>query len=325
MHKFDVTELSRGDDLIQWDELVDISSQGTIFHKTGWLDACARSLGKKVKIFGCFHDGQLIGGCPLFLEKKYSVVPYAVSTCPMTPYGGFVLSKSPGTGVHKQESFSRQIIESLIREIKKEHFFSVSILNSPEFLDIRPFTWNGWRSHVYYAYYINLKNNLESHIDTRVKKIIRKAEDQQFILEPSSDISRYYDLFSSTYTRKKIKPPASKQLITELYSFIMNQKCGELVVARTPDDKIISAEFVVWDTRRAYRWSPASDALFLDSGAPSLVLFTTLKRMQDRGIPTMNLMAANTPQLSMFISRFNPALVPYYQVQSWIYDDILKH
>lgn len=322
MYKFDVSELCRGD-LSQWDALVDNSSHGTIFHKTGWLDACAQSLGKKVKIFGCFQNGLLVGGCSLFHERKFGIVPIAVSTCPMTPYGGFVLSTSPSSGVHKQESFSRQIIESLIMEIKKEHFFSISILNSPEFLDIRPFIWNGWRSRVFYAYYINLKNNLESHIDTRVKKMIRKAQDQRFILEPFSDISRYYTLFCDTYTRKKMKPPASKQLITELYSFIMNQKCGEMLVARTPEDKIVSAEFVIWDTRRAYRWSPASDAMFLDSGAPSLVLFNILKRMQDRGIPNINLMAANTPQLSMFISRLNPILVPYYNVQSCILDDIL--
>ena len=323
MPKFDVTELSRGDDRVQWDELVAHSSQGTIFHTSGWLDACARSLGKKVKIFGCFQDAQLVGGCSLFLEKKYGIIPLAESTCDMTPYGGFVLSASPGTGVHKQESFSRQIIESILQEIKKEPFLSVTILNSPEFPDIRPFTWDGWRSQVHYAYYCDLGVNLESHIDTRIKKTIRKAEAQQFIIEPSSDISGHYNLLTKTYTRKNLKPPASERLMSELYTFIRNQNCGEMLVARTPEDEIACAEIVIWDTRRAYRWSPSSDERFLDSGAPSLLLCNVLQRLQAQGISKINLMAANTPQLSMFISRFNPILVPYYHVQRWIFDEIL--
>ena len=153
MRKFDVAELTPGD-LAQWDALVDHSVHGTIFHKSGWLDACARSLGKKVKIFGCFQNGQLVGGCSLFLEKKWGLFTSAIPRVYTAPYGGFVLSSPPSTSVHKKESFSRDIIESLLQAIEKEHFIYISIQNSPEFLDIRPFTWNGWKSSVSYAYYI---------------------------------------------------------------------------------------------------------------------------------------------------------------------------
>jgi len=325
MHKFTVSELSRGDDRVQWDELVAHSSQGTLFHTSGWLDACARSLGVKVKIFGCFQDAQLVGGCSLFLKKKYGIVPVAESTCDMTPYGGFVLSASPGTGVHKQESFSRQIIESIISEIKKEQFFSVDILNSPEFLDIRPFTSNGWRSRVFYTYYINLDSNLESHCDHLARKNIRKAEKNRIIIEPFSDVSRYYTMLCETYARKRLKPPASERLISELYTFIRNQNCGEMLVARTPEDEITCARIIIWDTRQVYGWTAASDSRYLHSGATSLLRFETLKRLKVRGVMKMNLMMGNKPELAEFAAHLNPTLVPYYEVQRWIFDDLLKH
>ena len=325
MHKFTISELSRGDDRVQWDELVAHSSQGTIFHTSGWLDACARSLGKKVKIFGCFQDAQLVGGCSLFLEKKYGIIPVAESTCDMTPYGGFVLSASPGTGVHKQESFSRQIIESILQEIKKEPFLSVTILNSPEFPDIRPFTSKGWRSRVFYTYYINLDSNLESHSDHLSRKNIRKAEKNRIIIEPFSDVSRYYTMLCETYTRKNLKPPASERLMSELYTFIRNQNCGEMLVARTPEDEIACARIIIWDNHQAYGWTAASDSRHLHSGATYLLRFETLKRLKERGIMKMNLMMANVPDLSESVVHLNPTLVPYYEVQSWIFDDILKH
>jgi hypothetical protein len=324
MYKLEAGELKRGD-LPEWDALIDRSSHGTIFHKTGWLEACARSLGKTTKILGCFQDGQLIGGCSLFVGQKWGVFPVANSTCAMTSYGGFVLSPSPGEGVHKQESFSGQVITSLIKEIKKEHFFYISIKNSPQFLDIRQFTSNGWKSGIFYTYYINFQDNhLESHADSLVKKNIRKAEKNRIIIEPFSDISRYYALLCETYARKNKQPPCSLRLMSELYSFIKNLNCGEMVVAKTPDDEIACAEIVIWDTRQAYTWSAASDSEYLNSGAPSLLRFDDLKRMQAKGIPKINMMTGNIPELSQFTAHFNPTLVPYFQVKNRSFNVILS-
>jgi lipid II:glycine glycyltransferase (peptidoglycan interpeptide bridge formation enzyme) len=237
----------------------------------------------------------------------------------MTPYGGFVLSSSPTTSVRKQETFFKQIIESLLKEIKKKYFFSISIANSPGFHDIRPFTSDGWESEVCYSYYINLENDLESHIDPSVRKNIRKAEKNRIIIEHFSDISRYYTLLCEMYTRKNLSPPPSKRLFIELYSFIRNQNCGEMVVAKTPDDEITCAEINIWDNRQAYSWTAASDARFLSSGATSLLRFNMIKRMQERGILKMDMMMGIIPQLSKFATRLNPALVPYYEIHKRIF------
>ena len=322
MYKLDVAELSRND-FPQWDALVDNSAHGTIFHKTGFLDTCARSLGKKVTTFGCFQDGLLIGGCSLLIEQKLGLVSITDSNFAMAPYNGFVLSSPPGSGVHKQESFYRQVVESLISGIKKERFYSIKIRNSPDFLDIRPFTQNGWKSSVLYTYYIHLDDQLESHADHLVKKNIRKAEKSGIIIEPFSDISRYYTLLCETYARKNLPSPFSKSLLTELYSFIRDQNRGEMMAAKTPDDEIACAEIVVWDNRQAHAWSAVSDDRFNNSGSPSLLRFDDLKRMQGRGIPKMNMMTGNIPELSQFTAHLNPTLVPYYEVRSAISNYLL--
>lgn len=323
MIRVDSREITTGD-LSQWDELVEHSPQGTIFHKPAWLNACAEFTGKKLKIFGCFRDDTLVGGCSLLIGKKWGVFSYAESNSGFTPYGGFVLASSPTAGVHKQEMFSRQVIESLTGCIEKEHYLSIVLWNPPEFLDIRPFIAHGWRSHLQYTYDFDLGVNIESHIDTRLKKTMRRAEKEQYIFESSTDISKFYSLLCETYARKNLKPAASKRFISDVCLFLRDQNCGEMVVAKTPGGEITCAEIVVWDTKKAYRWAAASDARFLESGAPSLLLFTVLKRMQERSVKKINLMGANTPKLSRFIARFNPTLVPYYQIKSGIFDRILS-
>ncbi|MCK9592384.1 MAG: GNAT family N-acetyltransferase [Methanoregula sp.] len=321
MNKYKVAELTPRD-FAQWDALVDQSVHGTVFHKTGWLDASARALGRKVKIFGCFQDDQILGGCSLFLEQKWGLFTSAYSWCNTAPYGGFILSPSPSTSVHKKESFSRDIIESLLRAIEGEHFLYVSIQNSPEFLDIRSFTWNGWESSVFYAYYIDLTNYLEANIDASLKRYIRKAEKSRIFIEPYSDISRYYDLYCETYTRKNKEPPVPQSLFTELYSFIKDNNCGEMIAAKTPEGEIACAEIIVWDTHQAFCWTAVSDSRFLNTGASTLIMNDYLKRLKDRGIPKINIMMANVPQLSSFASYFNPTLVPCYEIRRRVKNNI---
>ncbi len=321
MKKYEVTELAPGE-LAQWDDLVDNSPYGTIFHKSGWLNTCALSLGKKVKIFGCFHDGQLVGGVSLFLENKWGLFTRAYSWCETAPYGGFIILPPPSSSVHKKESFSRDIIGSLLQAVEREHYFYVSIQNSPEFIDIRPFTWNGWDSRVSYAYYIDLKNYDEENLDSSVKRYIRKAQKNKITIEPYSDISGYYDLYCDTYTRKNLKPPAPKSLFTGLYSFIQNNDCGEMIAAKTPEGEVAVAEIVVWDNHQAFSWTGVSDSRFLNSGASSLIMNDYLKRLRDRGIPKINIMMANIPQLSSFASYFNPVLVPSYEIRRRVVDSV---
>lgn len=321
MSKFEVVELTPAD-MPQWDALVDHSVHGTIFHKSGWLDACAGALGKTVKILGCFQNNQLVGGCSLYLEKKWVFFTSARSWCETSPYGGFILSPSPGAGVHKQESFSRSVIESLIEAIERERFLYVSIQNSPEFLDIRPFLWSGWKSEVSYAYYIDLNRYSMENLDSSAKRYIRKAEKSGIFIEPSSDISTFYDLYCNAYTRKDQEPPAPRRLFTDLYSFIKESRSGEMIAAKTPEGETAVAEIIVWDTRQAFSWTAGSDSRFLNSGASTLIMNDYFTRLKAQNIQKINIMMANIPRLSSFATSFNPTLVPCFEIRRKLADTL---
>jgi len=147
MSSYDRRGFSRGD-FPFLNEFVGHTLQGTIYYTSGWLDLCAQSLLKKVKMFWCFRVGLLSGVCSLLPGQKFSFANLANSSCVMTPCGGFVFSSYPGRGAYKQEPFSLKIIESLTDCMKREHFFSIIVRDSAEFLDRGYFTWCGWRSHV---------------------------------------------------------------------------------------------------------------------------------------------------------------------------------
>ena len=97
---------------------------------------------------------------------------------------------------------------------------------------------------------------------------------------------------------------------------------GEMWLSKMPNGDVASAEFILWDNKMVHRWSAASNTEYKNTGATSLLLYSIFIEMKKRGHNNMNLMAANTPHLTKFISGFNPTLTPYY---TCIYSPLLKY
>lgn len=313
MSEIEVRKLKRVEYKI-WDELVDESSHGTIFHKSFWLITCSNALNKKLKIYGCFENGQLVGGCSLYTHKIKRFLKMASSIIEMTPYGGVILAPSTSTKVREREQIHRDIIKSLCNAFDNEHFDHIQITNSPDFVDVRPFTWNGWDSKIHYAYYLIL-NDFEKRLSRDLKRNINKAIKNEINIEKSDDITLFYDLFEETFSRQCLKPPVTKEFLANVFDMLLKHEKGEMWIAKTKSEGIAAAEIFVYDNKRAYRWSAATHTELRKTGAYSLLLFEVFRDMQNKRFEEINLMAANTPQLAEFITGFNPKLVPYYGVE----------
>ena len=313
MSEIEIRELKK-DEYKMWDELVEKSPHGTIFHSSSWLTIHNELLNKKLKIYGCFENEELVGGCSLYIYKS-RFFKMASSTIEMTPYGGVVLEESPSSKVREQEQTYRDIIESLCNVFDNEHFYHIYITNSPDFVDIRPFTWNGWDSKIHYAYYFNLENEIEKSVSKKVRNTVRKAIKNNITIKKLNNSTVFYELFSMTFTRQKLKLPVTKNFFEKIFDLLEAKQFGEMWIAETPSGEVASAEIVIWDTKKAYRWTAASHTDFKDTGATSLLLYEIFQDLKNRGFKEINLMAANTPHLTKFISSFNPRLVPYYEIE----------
>ena len=312
MAPIEIKEIKK-EDYGLWDELVEKSPQGTIFHSSDWSSTCAKSSNKKLKIYGCFENDQLVAGCLFYIYKK-GLFKIASSVIAATPYGGIVLAEPRTKDIRKQEKNISDIIGSLCTAFKNEHFDYIQLVNSPDFIDIRPFTWNGWKSDIHYTYYLDL-NNFEKKISKDARWTINKAIKSGITTEKSGDISLFYDLFRETYLRQNLKPPVSEDFFRNIFNLLQNQNKGEMWIAKTKSGEVAAAEIIVYDNRRAYRWSAAAHTELRKTGATPLLLYEIFQYLKERGFKEINLMAANTPHLAKFIAQFNPKLVPYYGVE----------
>src|SRR5208283_5388687 len=121
-----------------WDAFVRLSPQGTLFHTTKWLLAT----GQPYHIFGCFHQGGLIGGMVLVSNGMGKVS----GSYHHGPYLGVVLP--PGSGKYLTNlTYHRNISKSLAEYVKKQ-FQQFSCVMGPDMIDLQPFIWAGYSVRV---------------------------------------------------------------------------------------------------------------------------------------------------------------------------------
>jgi len=314
MYRLEVRELTK-DQYPIWDNLVDDSPQGTIFHKSFWLTTCSRALARELKTFGCFENQKLIGGCSVFVRRIGGLTKIASSVCDMTPYGGLIISHPENQKGRAQEIKNLQIVKSLCHAFAGQHFDHVQLINSPDLVDIRPFIWNGWDSNVQYAYYLKLDSDMNRIISKKVIWRTRRAVKDGVSVRKSSDLSGYYRLYTMTFERQKLRTPVSQAFLMTMMQALQTAHSGEILISETPSGEIAAADIIIWDNKRAYAWTGASHTQLRASGAPSLLVLSECDELRTRGFREYNIMSANLPHLASFAAGFNPRLVPYYAVQ----------
>lgn len=298
------------DEYGKWDGFVNKSHHGTIFHNSDWLGTCSEVLNKDFKIHGFFDEEELIGGCAFFIERVKGLL-IGSSFCEMTPYFGLIWEGATETKLRKEEMLFREFMNSFQKQVEQQ-LDRTYIINPPGFMDVRPFAQNGYRTEIKYTYYLKTKNITKSK---GTQKIINGARKKGIYIEKSDEIQEYSKLLEKTLLRKRIQFPRSKDLMLRLYNKFHDKKQAELWIARTKDGEVAAGEIILNDPKMVNRWSAATNIELGNTGANALLLDTAFLEYDMKGYETINLMCANVPSLTQFVSGFNPILVPYFSLE----------
>lgn len=308
-----IHELSR-DEYDLWDGLVENSPQGTIFHSIHWLTTTSRSLKLQFKLIGAFIGDQLVGGCCFYELKHFRLLKHAMTNVQLTPYSGFVISRSDRTSIRANEVWHNEILSALSNYICTLNYIHINIVNNPFLIDIRPLIWNGWRTSVHYTYLLPLDTDMEALASRNIRRSVKKAQTERIEVQKLYDQELMWNLQVKTYEKQNQEVPYAKKHLFDLMDMVHQNGMGEMWVATTPDNTAVSAEYILWDKQGAYRWVAAADPDKLWTGSTPFLLYEIFRDLQSFGITKIFMMAANTPHLSTFASNFNPILMPYYGV-----------
>lgn len=313
MNEIEVRELAPSE-YEEWDRLVEEAQPGTLFHTSEWLEICRDVLARDLRIYGCFKNGELVGGCPLFVRNIKGILKMASSTCNMTDYCGPLIKENSSSRTSKQVQETHEILDALSKFLSEQGFDSIHLKFSPGIEDIRPFTWNGWDSKVHYTHHLDLKENVDKKISRTVRKDLKSAAKAGLRTRICNDLEVYYDLFSKVYERQNLKPPLPMRFFEKVFDLIRKKNIGYMLVSETPEGEAVAAHLTLYGKKGTVSWSSARDPAFGMRGSNALLYYNEFLDLQSRNFEYMNVMAGNVSRFADFIMAFSPRLVPYYSV-----------
>lgn len=309
-----VTRAITEDEYSIWDNFVQESPQGTVFHNTQWILASASAKKSNFELIGVFDDDKLIGGCPLFYLKKCGFLKIIISAEQLSGTTGIMLPKRENTKVRTNLTREHEILDLIRKYIEKKQWLYSFIINNSKLEDVRPFTWNYWQTAVSYTYMLSLPFDI-NNTSRKLRATIRKAKEVEgIIIDKSFDADLIFDLSAETYNKQGIDYSGNKDYLITLVNMIQENEFGEMLIARLPNGEPISATIGIWDKDTVHRWVAYTKPQFLATGVDSLLLYKLIELAGYDGMKYVNLMAAGFPFLTNFVSSFNPELVPQYTV-----------
>jgi hypothetical protein len=313
MDEIEVRELTPSE-YKDWDLLVEKASSGTLFHTSEWLEICRDVLSKDLRIYGCFRNGELVGGCPLFVKNIKGILKVATSTCNMTSYSGPLIKEGASSKTSKKVQEIHEILNPLREFLCKQKFDSIHLTFSPGFEDVRPFTWNGWDSAVHYTHYLNLKENVDDNVSRKIRRELKSAAEAGLKTRAWNNPETYYHLLSMVYEKQGLEPPLPREFFERVFKLIEEKNIGYMFVSETPGGEAVAAHLNLYGKKCIVTWTSALNPAFGRLGPNALLYYNEFLDLKARNFEYMNVMAANIPRFADFIIGFSPGLIPYYSV-----------
>lgn len=305
-----------------WDDVVNSSDEGTIFHTWKWLKVLEKHSGKKILSrpykgilypLIVWEGKEIIGLMPIyFFNSKF----FKIAASP--PYSGEYQTLGPIMNKplipiksHKRLNIFFQFqntVDNFLKEELKPNY--ISIISSPGISDPRPFLWSGYQVIPQFTFINDLsegEKNLWENFNHSARKSINKAIKNGFSVEKGSksDINFLFKLLES---RNRIN--STQTFLRDIFENFFPDNLIFFIVKK--EDIPISGCINILDKNKMSGWV-GYPKVSVDGISPNSLLFwETLRWGCNNNIDIFENMSANEQVTSPFKTQFNPEIVPYY-------------
>ncbi|KXB02074.1 hypothetical protein AKJ44_01465 [candidate division MSBL1 archaeon SCGC-AAA261F17] len=317
MGKYKVTCLEK-DEYERWNEFVDKSPQGTIFHKTYWLE----TLGNNFEVYKCLKGQETVGGVPVnYTQLKSLKIAHPPK---FTPYGGPIFRKEMGKYVSKI-STRKKANKALIKKLKENFSVVYNWNTSPNTEDLQPFIWEGFSTELKYTYVLPL-NDLDiiwENMDRGRRKDIRKGlENEELYVEIGNDFEELYTLVEKAYSRKE-KNPIDRGIARNIDEIVRERNRCKTFIVKNKESLPLAGIYIIWDEKRAYQLLSGFDPENSPREANPLAIWKAIEFTNNEISPTeYDFEGSMIPGIEQYFRSFGGKLIPIFQL-NWAVSSIL--
>jgi Acetyltransferase (GNAT) domain len=310
-----ICEILKPEDYPEWDDLIDKSPHGTIFHYSWWLQNTA----EEFSILVIRNErGAVVAGMPLPRENRMGL--RLLHSPHLTPYLGPVFDLSPFDNTCDRLHCMRSNGEALGRSIQS--FDSIRYVAGATAPDLQGFLWAGFRVNLGYTFRFPATHTpdqvTEGMTRTHLQKLTKVLRLKLNVVRDEG-IDDLIFLNSKTFEKQGLKPVYSAEFLKRLWNAAHSQEKAHLYVAKTSDDKPVAALLTVNDKRSTYQIVSGVNPEFREIPGAYLVLWNALQDtlLAGRGF---DFEGSSLRGVECFYRRWGAMAVPIWRLEktsSW--------
>lgn len=256
-----------------YDAFVDSSPQGSLFHKSWWLDAVAPD---RYTILTFKRNNQILAAWPLTFKKLAWLDLILLPQ--LTPRLGILFAPPRKHRYPEQLSEDMERMQELIKLLPKHCLFHQRF--STAFTNWLPLYWADFKQTTRYTYVIEDLSNIDQvweNVRYGTKRKIKRAQKEGIEVVSDLSIERLLDLNDLTYQRQRLKAPYSREYVRRIDEACEKHNVSRKFFAVDKSGQIHAAVYIVYDKKTAYYLFGGGDPSINNQGAHFLALWEAIK------------------------------------------------
>ena len=256
-----------------YDNFVESSPQGSLFHKSWWLDAVAPN---KYTILFIKRNEEILAAWPLTFKKLAWL--NLIMLPQLTPKLGIMFAPHRKTKYPDQLSEEIDLMAKLLNLLPKHNLFYQRF--PIEFTNWLPLYWANFKQTTRYTYFIedlsdldrvwnNFRNNTKNHIKRAIKAGIKVVTDL--------GLEKLLDLNELIYNRQRLTVPYSRELVQQIDEACEKHNSSKKFFAIDDAGQIHAAVYIVYDHKAVYNLIGGGDHTLNKYGAYYLALWEAIQ------------------------------------------------
>lgn len=300
----------------EWDDLVSTWRSGSIFHRTGWLEAAQAFSRYRLTRLIAELDGERLAALPVFVT---SLGPVRVALSPppklALPFLGPLFADDI-FGRTREERTPIDVLTTVLENVRINFRPSLTYLRTvPTLTDPRLFGPAGYAVETLYTYVVPLPRRPDDLISKFTKSLrsdIRRTQKRIEVRTGGRDTSlRAHEFVSARYREQGQTFGPAAEYFVRLYD-ALGPAFFQPIEART-DRGLEAAAVVTFQGRRASYWQGAARPHASRLPLTDHLIWYAMNLAIDRGMDELDLVGANVPRLAQYKAKFRPRLEPYFE------------
>jgi lipid II:glycine glycyltransferase (peptidoglycan interpeptide bridge formation enzyme) len=261
------------EELQKYDKFVDSSPQGSLFHKSWWLETVAQN---NYQILSIKRNEEILAAWPLTFKKIAGL--NLIMPPPLTPRMGIMFAPSRKIKYSEKLSDEMSLMSELTTLLPKHTLFYQRF--SAEFTNWLPLCWAQFKQTTRYTYVIEDLSDLNrvwENVRYSTKRKINLALKNDIKVVTDLSLDKLLDLNELTFKRQNLNVPYSREYIYRIDEACGKNNARKMFFAVDKAGQIHAAVYIVYNQKAAYYLMGGADPALNTCGAHFLTLWEAIK------------------------------------------------